>query len=108
METNKKVLITGGLGFIGSHCIEKWKGEDWDVFVVDNISTNAIPTDHYLTEGVEIIQDDILNVDWEDLPKFDLILHLASPVGPVGVLKHSGNMARIILDDIYWAINGAK
>ena len=31
---------------------------------------------------------------------FDVILHLASPVGPVGVLKHSGEMARYILDDI--------
>ena len=108
METRKKVLITGGLGFIGAHCIEKWKENEWDVCVVDNLSTNAIPTDHDLTKNVEIIIDDILNVKWEDLPKFDLILHLASPVGPVGVLKHSGNMARIILDDIYWAINGAK
>jgi nucleoside-diphosphate-sugar epimerase len=42
------------------------------------------------------------------LPKYDLILHLASPVGPVGVLKHSGRMARIILDDIYWAISASK
>ena len=54
------------------------------------------------------IQNYILDVDWTELPKFDLVLHLASPVGPVGVLKHSGNMARIILDDIYWAINTAK
>jgi len=49
-----------------------------------------------------------LNIDYKTLPKVDLVLHLASPVGPVGVLKHSGNMARIILDDIYWAINTAK
>ena len=105
---NKKILITGGLGFIGAHCIEKWKEENWDVFVIDNLSTNAIPINHYLTENVKIIQNNILDVDWTELPKFDLVLHLASPVGPVGVLKHSGNMARIILDDIYWAINTAK
>lgn len=108
METRKKILITGGLGFIGSHCIEKWKENDWDIVVIDNLSTNAISPDHFLTENVEIIEKDILSVQWGDLPSFDLILHLASPVGPVGVLKHSGNMARIILDDIYWAINGAK
>lgn len=108
MTTNKKVLITGGLGFIGSHCIEKWKENNWDIVVIDNLSTNAIPIEHPLAQKVELIQSDILNVDWNSLPKFDLILHLASPVGPVGVLKHSGNMARIILDDIYWAISGAK
>lgn len=102
------VLITGGLGFIGAHCIEKWKENNWNVVVIDNLSTNAIDLNHHLTEGIQVIQSNILDIDWKDLPKFDLILHLASPVGPVGVLKHSGNMARIILDDIYWAINGAK
>ena len=72
-----KILITGGLGFIGSHCIEKWKENDWDICVIDNLSTNAIPTDHNLTKNVEIIVDDILNVKWENLSKFDFILHLA-------------------------------
>lgn len=114
--TKKKVLITGGLGFIGFHCVEKWKSikaglfrkQAWDVCVVDNLSANTVTKNHDLYEDVEVIESDILDLDWKDLPKFDLILHLASPVGPVGVLKHSGNMARIILDDIYWAINGAK
>ena len=72
------------------------------------MSTNAIPLDHPVLENVEVIQKDILNIDYKTLPEVDLVLHLASPVGPVGVLKHSGNMARIILDDIYWAINAAK
>jgi UDP-glucose 4-epimerase len=49
-----------------------------------------------------------LDVDITQLEKFDVILHLASPVGPVGVLKHSGKMASIIIDDIYWAINASK
>jgi nucleoside-diphosphate-sugar epimerase len=61
-----------------------------------------------LLEGVQLIEKNILEVDYKSLPKVDLILHLASPVGPVGVLKHSGNMARIILDDIYWVINLSK
>ena len=108
LMSKQKVLITGGLGFIGAHCIEKWKGSGWDVCVVDNMSTNAIPIDHELLEGVQVIDENILDVDYKTLPKVDLVLHLASPVGPVGVLKHSGNMARIILDDIYWAINTAK
>ena len=37
-----------------------------------------------------------------------MVLHLASPVGPAGILKHSGKMAKYILDDIYWAIEGAQ
>lgn len=105
---NKKILITGGLGFIGSHCVEKWGSLGWDITIVDNLSSNALPQSHELFKNCKIIIDDILNVDVVNLEKFDLVLHLASPVGPVGVLKHSGRMASVIIDDIYWAINAAK
>ena len=37
-----------------------------------------------------------------------MIVHLASPVGPAGILQYSGKMARYILDDVYWAIEGAQ
>ena len=104
----QKILITGGLGFIGTHSILKWHELGWDITVIDNLSTNAISPDNPIASKVTFIDSDILSVRWEDLPKFDMILHLASPVGPVGVLKHSGTMARIILDDMYWAIDGAK
>ena len=101
----RKVLITGGLGFIGVHCVERWKDEGWDICVVDNKSANTVDS---LFDGVEIIESNLLDLDWKDLPKVDLVLHLAAPVGPVGVLKHSGTMAKLILEDIYWAIEGAK
>jgi len=105
---NKHILITGGLGFIGVHCILKWKSLGWNITVIDNLTSNAIDPNHPITEGISIYTSNILDIDWSELPSFDAILHLASPVGPIGVLKHSGNMARIILDDIYWAIDGAK
>lgn len=105
---NKKILITGGLGFIGCHCVEKWKSLGYEITIIDNMSSNALPPTDKLFEGCNIIIEDILNVDITQLEKFDSILHLASPVGPVGVLKHSGKMASIIIDDIYWAVNAAK
>jgi len=105
---NKNVLITGGLGFIGIHCVQKWRKQGYNIWIIDNLSSNAVDSNHEIVKDTNIILKDILDVNWNDLPEFDLILHLASPVGPVGVLKHSGKMARIILDDIYWAINVAK
>jgi nucleoside-diphosphate-sugar epimerase len=109
MNNKKRILITGGMGFIGSHCIEKWKSLNYEVWIIDNFSSNAIDTTSSLIDNnVNLIISNILDIKWDTLPKFDRILHLASPVGPVGVLKHSGNMGRIILDDIYWAIAGAK
>ncbi|VAX21772.1 UDP-glucose 4-epimerase [hydrothermal vent metagenome] len=35
----KTALVTGGAGYIGSHCLKPLKAEGWDVVVVDNLST---------------------------------------------------------------------
>lgn len=104
----KKILITGGLGFLGSFSIEKWKNNGWEITVIDNLSSNVIEPTDPICNDVEVIIGDILNYNWDVSKKFDLILHYASPVGPVGVLKHSGKMANYILSDIYWAIEGAQ
>ncbi|PNY96421.1 NAD-dependent dehydratase, partial [Staphylococcus chromogenes] len=34
-----KVLITGGAGFIGSHVAEHFFENQYDVYIVDNLST---------------------------------------------------------------------
>lgn len=103
----KKILITGGLGFLGSFSIEKFKQEGYNITVIDNLSSNVISPDHDICKGIKVIIQDILDYKWSESDKFDMILHLASPVGPVGVLKHSGKIASYIIDDIYWAIDGA-
>ncbi len=106
--TKKHILITGGLGFLGSYSIEKYKQAGWQISIIDNLSTNTIEPDDPICEGCTLYLEDILNFDWESHTEvYDMILHLASPVGPAGILKHSGDMARYILDDIYWAIDGA-
>ena len=35
----KKVLVIGGCGFIGSHVVEAYLKEGYEVVVVDNLST---------------------------------------------------------------------
>ena len=104
----KKILITGGAGFLGTYSIEKYLSEGYDITVIDNFSTAVVKNADPILDNVKLIEDDILNVKWTDLEKYDLVLHLASPVGPAGILKHSGKMAKYILDDIYWAIEGAQ
>jgi nucleoside-diphosphate-sugar epimerase len=53
---NKKILITGGLGFLGSYSVEKWKENGWKVTVIDNLSTNVIPPDHPICKDVDVIK----------------------------------------------------
>ncbi len=37
--------MTGALGFLGSHSIEKYKKENYDIIVIDNLSSNVIEPD---------------------------------------------------------------
>lgn len=105
---DKKILITGGLGFLGSYTIEKYKKQGCNITIIDNLSTNTIQPDDPICNGCNVIIKDILEYKWASEENYDMIIHLASPVGPAGILQHSGKMARYILDDIYWAIEGAQ
>ncbi|MDG1502328.1 MAG: NAD-dependent epimerase/dehydratase family protein, partial [Ulvibacter sp.] len=37
-----KILVTGGLGFIGSHVVVKLQEEGFDVVIIDNLSNSDI------------------------------------------------------------------
>jgi len=75
----KKVLVTGGLGFVGSTLVKKLKNTgNYKITVIDNLSSPSSNVT-YKEEGVEYIIDDILNIDnisYKDL-NFDIIYHLA-------------------------------
>lgn len=76
---NKNILITGGLGFIGSH-ISNELLKDNKVIIIDNLSTGNINNlndpEH---ENLKIIEEDIRNVNFNDLTSgIDYIFHLAA------------------------------
>lgn len=86
---NKKILITGGLGFIGSYLSNKLI-EDNEVIIVDNLSTgnlfNLKELDH---ENLKIINEDIRTVNFDELTTdVDCIFHLAAMASvPLSVIR---------------------
>ena len=54
----KKVLVTGGAGFIGSNLIKELKKYDNHIFSLDNYSTGSKENE---LDGVTYINDDITN-----------------------------------------------
>ncbi|MGC8662840.1 MAG: NAD-dependent epimerase/dehydratase family protein [Thermoplasmata archaeon] len=74
---NRKVLITGGAGFIGSHMVEKLQ-EDNDVTVFDNLSTGKL--EFIKNYRINFIKGDITNLDElkSSMNGMDLIIHFAA------------------------------
>ena len=60
-----KILVTGGLGFIGSHTVVELQNEGFEVVVIDNLSNSSIE----VLDGIEKITDKKLifeNIDLRD------------------------------------------
>src|SRR3989338_9183969 len=94
----KRILVTGGLGFIGSHLIKKLEKDNCVIDIVDNMSNNCLkPDDVNLSKVKNIHACSVADFKFDE--KYDLIYHLASPVGPAGVLNYAGIMGKMIIDD---------
>ncbi len=78
---NKNILITGGLGFIGSHISNKLLDNN-NITIIDNLSTGKID---YLNqpqhENLTLIQKDLNSLDLNlHLKDIDYVFHLAAMV----------------------------
>ncbi len=92
----KTALVTGGLGFIGSHLVEELESRGYYVVIVDNLQSNVVKP----FGPFERFQRHITSIqNFNFSTTFDILFHLASPVGPVSVLKYPGRMAEMIVND---------
>ncbi len=72
-------LITGGAGFIGTHLANRLHQQDWQVRVLDNLSSGQ--PDH-LAPGISLHQGDVNDIPclWSLLPEVEVVFHLAALV----------------------------
>lgn len=80
-HTRKRILITGGAGFVGSHLVDSLMMAGHEVIVADNFFTGRKRNvEHWLGhENFELIHHDIVNALFIEV---DEIYHLASPASP--------------------------
>ncbi len=75
----RKVLVTGGAGFIGSHVAEELVNKGFDVTVLDDLSGGFVDN---LVKGTQFIQGSINDVnlinDLFDQNQFEAVYHLAA------------------------------
>jgi len=84
----KRVLITGGAGFLGPHLCDRFIKEGYHVIAMDNLITGDLKNIEHLfkLEHFEFYHNDVskfIHVPGE----LDYILHFASPASPIDYLK---------------------
>jgi len=72
-----KVLVTGGLGFIGSHLVDHLRDLGHAVYVWDNLSTES-SSEKYMRSDVCYTKNDVRQICDHDHPDYDVIYHLAA------------------------------
>lgn len=84
----KKILITGGAGFLGSHLCDRFIKEGYSVIAMDNLITGSMSNIEHLMplENFEFYHHDVSK--YIHIPgELDYILHFASPASPIDYLK---------------------
>jgi len=87
-NTNKRVLITGAAGFLGSHLCDRFIKEGYNVVAMDNLITGDLTNIQHLfkLEKFEFYHHDVSKFVF--VPgELDYILHFASPASPIDYLK---------------------
>ena len=78
----KRILVTGGAGFIGSHLCERLVNEGHDVICIDNFYSGSKENVWHLIgkPNFEIVRHDVINPYWAEVVE---IYNLACPASPI-------------------------
>lgn len=85
---NKRILITGAAGFLGSHLCDRFMKEGYEVIGMDNLLTGSLDNIEHLfpEKNFTFYHHDITR--FVHVPgNIDYILHFASPASPIDYLK---------------------
>lgn len=105
----KKVLVTGGCGFIGSHVVDKLIEKRYEVVVVDNLTTGKL--ENININRVKFYNCDITTKEFEEVvsdSKPDFIIHQAAQVSVSESIRNVVVDAEVNIKGSLNVINAAK
>jgi len=89
MTVKKRIVITGGAGFLGSHLCDRFITDGLKVYCVDNLITGNLKNIEHLSKNknFEFIKHDVSKELLITGP-IDYVLHFASPASPIDYLNY--------------------
>lgn len=99
----KRIVVTGGAGFIGSHLIDRLMEQGHEVICIDNLQTGSLENiqHHQETSAFTFIEHDVVN-PLPELGAVDEIYNLACPASPV---HYQADPIHTFKTNIYGALN---
>jgi len=100
-----RILITGGLGFVGSHLSEYLVKQGHKITIFDNLSNSQIMLSD---PNVKIIKGDILNYSLlsKSLKNMDIVIHLAAQISVTDSIRDPENTIKINVDGTKNVLDG--
>lgn len=102
----KKILVTGGLGFIGKSLIKKIFKYAQYIFILDNLSWSKIDKDIIKLKNIKFIKGDVRDKKiFYKIAKVDYVYHLAAPSSIILFNKNWQECVDITLNGFLNVIN---
>jgi UDP-glucose 4-epimerase len=106
----KKIIVTGGAGFIGSHLVDKLLDIGHKVVVLDNFSTGRKENLNHVNGKIKLVECDLdIKGDWiKEFKNTDWVFHLASLADIVPSIQNPEGYFRSNVDATFYVLEAAR
>src|SRR3990167_7963140 len=107
---DKKVVVTGGCGFIGSHLAAKLIELGAKVTIIDDLSTGSLDNIAPIENNITLIQESIVNADacHRAIAGSEIIFHLAAFISVPGSVKDPVSCHNININGTFNILEAAR
>src|SRR5262249_40928014 len=106
--TQRRAVVTGGAGFLGSHLCDALLGEGYSVVAVDNLLTGRLSNLAHLKNDASF-EFRVLDIcEPVDCGPIDFLFHFASPASPVDYHNHGIATLKVGSSGTFHALDVAR